>query len=83
MKKVLTFALLSLPLLFAEDGQKKPVKITVGHFSNITHAQAVIGHANGWFDKDLAPEASVDWKIFNAGWMSWAWCLSSAIILRK
>jgi len=42
-------------------------KIRIGHFSNITHAQAVIGHANGWFDENLAPEAVIDWKIFNAG----------------
>ena len=45
----------------------KPVSVRVGYFSNITHAQAVIGHANGWFEKELAPDAAVDWKIFNAG----------------
>ena len=42
-------------------------KVRVGHFSNITQAQAVIGHANGWFDENLAPEGLVDWKVFNAG----------------
>ena len=55
-----------LPLLFAEDA-KKSVKVTVGHFSNITHAQGVIGHANHWFEENLAPDAFIDWKIFNAG----------------
>ena len=45
----------------------KTVKVRVGHFSNITHAQAVIGHANRWFDENLFPEAVIDWKIFNAG----------------
>ncbi|OIO37629.1 MAG: sulfate ABC transporter substrate-binding protein [Candidatus Omnitrophica bacterium CG1_02_46_14] len=46
-----------------------PMRTTVrlGHFSNITHAQGVIGHANHWFEEALAPEAVVDWKIFNAG----------------
>ena len=47
--------------------QTAPVVIRAGHFPNITHSQGVIGQANGWFDKALAPEARVDWKIFNAG----------------
>ncbi|MFB3922678.1 MAG: ABC transporter substrate-binding protein [Terriglobia bacterium] len=41
--------------------------IRAGHFPNITHSQGVIGQANGWFEKALAPQARVDWKIFNAG----------------
>jgi NitT/TauT family transport system substrate-binding protein len=45
----------------------EPVVVRVGHFPNITHAQAVIGRNNGWFDKALAPDARVDWKAFNAG----------------
>jgi NitT/TauT family transport system substrate-binding protein len=47
--------------------QGSPVIIRAGHFPNITHAQGVIGQANGWFDKSLAPDARIDWKIFNAG----------------
>lgn len=47
--------------------QNAPVVIRAGHFPNITHSQGVIGQANGWFDKALAPEARVEWKIFNAG----------------
>ncbi|MBI2819732.1 MAG: ABC transporter substrate-binding protein [Acidobacteria bacterium] len=47
--------------------QTTPVVIRAGHFPNITHSQAVIGHANGWFDKALAPNAKVSWKLFNAG----------------
>ncbi len=27
----------------------------------------MIGHANHWFEENLAPDAVVDWKIFNAG----------------
>ena len=55
-------------LLFAATplfAQKNTVRIS--HFSNITQAQGVIGHANHWFEENLAPEAVVDWKIFNAG----------------
>jgi sulfonate transport system substrate-binding protein len=43
------------------------VVVRIGHFPNITHAQAVVGRNNGWFDKALAPDARVDWKAFNAG----------------
>ena len=43
------------------------VVIRAGHFPNITHSQGVIGQANGWFEKAVAPEARVEWKIFNAG----------------
>ena len=39
----------------------------VGAFPNITHPQAMIGKANGWFEKAMGPNVKVDWKIFNAG----------------
>lgn len=48
-------------------GAATPVTIRVGHFPNVTHAQGLIGQANGWFAKALGPEVIVDWKIFNAG----------------
>src|SRR5256885_3626338 len=41
--------------------------IRVGHFPNITHAQALVGRANGAFEKALAPDVRVEWKGFNAG----------------
>lgn len=44
-----------------------PVKIRVGHFPNITHAQPLIAQTNGWFSKALQPDAVVEWKMFNAG----------------
>jgi sulfonate transport system substrate-binding protein len=39
--------------------------VRVGHFPNITHAQGVIGQANGAIEKALGKK--IDWKIFNAG----------------
>jgi sulfonate transport system substrate-binding protein len=45
----------------------EPVVVRIGHFPNITHAQAVVGRNNDWFDRALAPDARVDWKAFNAG----------------
>lgn len=41
--------------------------IHVGAFPNITHPQAMVGKANGWFEKSLGPKVQIDWKSFNAG----------------
>lgn len=41
--------------------------IHVGAFPNITHAQAMVGKANGWFEKRMGPKVTIDWKTFNAG----------------
>ncbi len=70
MKKRGIRLLVSFIALLAPTGaraQNPPVVIRAGHYPNITHSQGVIGQATGWFDKALAPEARVDWKIFNAG----------------
>ncbi|MSU63302.1 MAG: ABC transporter substrate-binding protein [Pedosphaera sp.] len=46
--------------------------IRVGHFPNITHAQAVIAHGmsrqdRGWFEQRLGTNVEVRWIVFNAG----------------
>ena len=41
--------------------------IRVGAFPNITHAQAMVGKANGTFEKAMGPGVKVEWKSFNAG----------------
>lgn len=41
--------------------------IHVGAFPNITHSQAMVGKSNGWFEKAMGPQVSIDWKSFNAG----------------
>jgi NitT/TauT family transport system substrate-binding protein len=41
--------------------------IRVGAFPNITHQQAMIGKANGWFEKALGSDAKIEWTSFNAG----------------
>lgn len=60
-------ALTSLLVAASLPAQDAPVVMRAGHFPNITHSQGLIGQATGWFDKALAPEARVEWKIFNAG----------------
>jgi len=70
MKKILVAALvLAIGTGSAIKASADPTRtsVRIGHFSNITHAQGVIGHANHWFEESLAPEAIMDWKIFNAG----------------
>src|SRR3984957_1816251 len=41
--------------------------IRVGAFPNITHAQPMIGKANGWFEKAMGPNVKIEWHSFNAG----------------
>ena len=41
--------------------------IRVGAFPNVTHPQAMVGKANGYFEKALGPTVKIEWKSFNAG----------------
>lgn len=65
--KISALILLSffLGLSTALNGQA--VVIRVGAFPNITHAQPMVGKANGWFEKEMGPNVKVEWKSFNAG----------------
>ncbi|MBI3252472.1 MAG: aliphatic sulfonate ABC transporter substrate-binding protein [Candidatus Omnitrophica bacterium] len=70
MKKFFAFSGLLLFLNTAAHpftGNKEAPAVRVGHFSNLTHAQALVGRANGWFNERLSPDAPPEWKIFNAG----------------
>jgi NitT/TauT family transport system substrate-binding protein len=59
---VFAFVLAGIVRCGAQD-----VVIRVGAFPNITHPQAMIGKANGWFEKAVGPQAKIEWKSFNAG----------------
>jgi NitT/TauT family transport system substrate-binding protein len=46
--------------------------VRVGHFPNVTHVQALVGHAlsrqgKGWFEERLGPGSKVEWFVYNAG----------------
>lgn len=56
------FLLATTGLLFGQGAV-----IRVGAFPNITHPQAMVGKANGWFDKAMGSQVKIDWKSFNAG----------------
>jgi len=55
----------------------EPVRI--GYFANITHAQALVGKANGTFEKHAG--SRIDWKMFNAGPTAMEALLSGALDL--
>jgi len=56
------FLLAATGLVFAQGAV-----IRVGAFPNITHPQAMVGKANGWFEKAMGSQVKIDWKSFNAG----------------
>jgi len=59
--------MLILLLVFAAISARAETVIRVGHFPNVTHAQGLIAHANGWFEKKLGPEVKIQWFVYNAG----------------
>ena len=59
--------LMALFLSVAIAARAEQITVRIGHFPNITHAQGVIAHANGWFEKKLGPDVKIQWYIYNAG----------------
>ena len=46
--------------------------LRLGHFPNVTHAQALVAHAlsrqgKGWFEERLGPGTRIEWFVYNAG----------------
>ncbi len=67
------FSMIATLILVSAIGCSSPsasgnaVTIRVGYFPNITHAQAVIGIADGTFARALGEAVKIDAKVFNAG----------------
>lgn len=59
--------MVALASLFLANSASAQTVIRVGAFPNITHAQAMVGKANGWFEKAMGPNVKIEWKTFNAG----------------
>lgn len=51
----------------AESLFAAPAKIRIGHFSNVTHAPALIARATQHFESRLGEGVQLEWKTFNAG----------------
>lgn len=65
-----SMALLTLANFSCPAAEKTVLR--VGHFPNITHAQAVIAHGlsrqgKGWFESRLGPDVEIQWFVYNAG----------------
>src|SRR5229473_2273569 len=65
--KVKAMRLLSLVMGMSVVLGAQVAEIRVGAFPNITHAQPMLGKANGWFEKAMGPNVKIEWKSFNAG----------------
>jgi NitT/TauT family transport system substrate-binding protein len=65
--KTRALATIGLLLSLGVHGLGQTIVVRVGAFPNITHPQAMIGKANGWFEKAMGPNVKIDWKSFNAG----------------
>jgi NitT/TauT family transport system substrate-binding protein len=68
--RLILFLLLALGTRTACRAEK--IVLRVGHFPNVTHAQAVIAHGmsragKGWFEGRLGPDVEVQWFVYNAG----------------
>jgi NitT/TauT family transport system substrate-binding protein len=56
----------------AQPAFAEKIALRVGHFPNITHAQALVAHQlkrqnKGWFEERLGPDVDVQWFVYNAG----------------
>ena len=65
--KFRTFILFASTLFISVALNAQTTVIRVGAFPNITHAQPMIGKANGWFEKGMGPSVQIEWSSFNAG----------------
>lgn len=68
MRKRLPYLLvLGLALLTACGSPPAAPRLRVGYFPNVTHAQAVIGFADGTFQRAVGPGVTLETKLFHAG----------------
>lgn len=59
--------LLAAALIGTATAAQAQLPVRVGYFPNISHSQALVGKAQGDFERSLGPGFRVEWKQFNAG----------------
>ncbi len=59
--------LLAILLIACSTPSGGKTTMSIGYFPNLTHSQAMIGMAQGAFQKALGENVAIDAKIFNAG----------------
>ena len=67
-----TCCLVIAALLVLAGPARAETVLRVGHFPNITHAQALVAHnlsrqGKGWFEERLGPGTKIEWFVYNAG----------------
>jgi NitT/TauT family transport system substrate-binding protein len=72
LKSLKLFLFLLLALGAGNTCRAEKIILRVGHFPNVTHAQAIIAHGlsragKGWFEERLGPDVQIQWFIYNAG----------------
>ena len=67
MARTICLLVLSIAMVPSGWAQSNLQTIRVGAFPNITHAQAMVGKANGWFDHVMGSQVKIQWTSFNAG----------------
>jgi NitT/TauT family transport system substrate-binding protein len=75
---------LALLLLAWPGAPRAQTALRVGHFPNITHAQALVAHAlsrqgKGWFEQRLGSGVTIEWYVYNAGPSAMEAILASSI----
>ncbi len=64
---VLALALVACGSQGSNSNSNGPLTVHLGYFANLTHAVAVVGVANGTFQKELGSNVTIKPVIFNAG----------------
>lgn len=72
MRPLRWMMLFVLSVCLGASARAEKAVIRVGHFPNVTHAQALIAHGlsragKGWFEERLGPDVEVQWFVYNAG----------------
>jgi NitT/TauT family transport system substrate-binding protein len=67
MRRLIVNVLVVLALFVGAHGRAEKIVLRVGHFPNITHAQALVARQNHWFEQRVGPDVKIQWFAYNAG----------------
>jgi NitT/TauT family transport system substrate-binding protein len=64
---LISVSLIGILTACGSEKESENLSVRVAFFPNITHSQALIGKAEGQFQKALGDKANIEWMQFNAG----------------
>lgn len=70
--KTISLLILSVVFVFVARLEAADTVLRIGHFPNITHAQALVAHnlsrqGKGWFEERMGAGTRIEWFVYNAG----------------